>query len=228
MAFDRNPKFGKDQSFSEGALRVTDLLWETTGGDVSSYPKSYLDTLRHEFENGNVSMLELIDRVDLGPDATYEDYCEVVEGLLEVDPSFWPDPEDVVEVPRGSVLYEIESDYTEFNFAEEIAEEAVVAKGPGEAVAEEGVEKIQTPNAGALSEKMELFFKKVISSVYFNGVTAVTDAEGNPPNAANNYLMAPDGKSFSGVFYDSPPNQKAQRFPFTITEGQNGAWTIKY
>lgn len=228
MAFDRNPKFGKDYSFSEGALRVADLLWETTGGDVSSFPKSYLETLRHEFENGNVSMLELIDRVDLGPDATYEDYCEVVEGLLEVDPSLWPDPDDVVEVPSGTFLYEIEHDYSEFDFAEEVVEEAAVAKGPGEAVAEEGVEKIQTPNAEALSEKMELFFKKVISSVYFDGVTAVTDAEGNPPNAANNYLMAPDGKSFSGVFYDNPPNEKGKRFPFTITEGQNGTWGIKY
>jgi len=75
---------------------------------------------------------------------------------------------------------------------------------------------------------MELFFKKVISSVYLDGVTAVTDQEGNPPNQANNYLMAPDGKSFSGVFYDSAPNQQSKSFPFSITESSDGQWGIKY
>jgi hypothetical protein len=75
---------------------------------------------------------------------------------------------------------------------------------------------------------MELFFKKVISSVYMDGVTDVTDTQGNPPNASNNYLMASDGKSFSGIFYDSPPSEKARQFPFTITENQQGTWQIKY
>jgi hypothetical protein len=75
---------------------------------------------------------------------------------------------------------------------------------------------------------MELFFKKVISSVYLDGVTEVTDAQGNPPNSSNNYLLAPDGKSFSGIFYDSPPNEKARNFPFIISENQGGAWQIKY
>ena len=75
---------------------------------------------------------------------------------------------------------------------------------------------------------MELFFKKVISSVYMDGVTEVTDAQGNPPNASNNYLMAPDGKSFSGVFYDTPPNAQAKKFPFSITEDAGGKWKIKY
>jgi hypothetical protein len=82
--------------------------------------------------------------------------------------------------------------------------------------------------ADPLSSKMELFFKKVISSVYQDGVTEVTDPHGNPPNASNNYLMAPDGKSFAGIFYDSPPNEQAKQFPFKIMEGANGAWQIKY
>jgi hypothetical protein len=75
---------------------------------------------------------------------------------------------------------------------------------------------------------METFFKKVISSVYMDGVTEVTDAEGNPPTESNNYLMADDGKSFSGIFYDSPPNEQAKKFPFSISEGQGGTWSIKY
>jgi hypothetical protein len=79
-----------------------------------------------------------------------------------------------------------------------------------------------------LSDKMELFFKKVIASVYLDGVTAVTDLEGNPPNQANNYLLSPDGKTFTGIFYDTPPNQKGKKYTFQITEGKNGKWSIKY
>ena len=61
-----------------------------------------------------------------------------------------------------------------------------------------------------------------------DGVTEVTDLQGNPPNQANNYLMAPDGKSFSGIFYDAPPNDQAKKFPFNIKETGNGKWQIKY
>lgn len=217
MVFDRNPKFGADQSFSEGARRVADLLWETTNGDVTAFPKSYLENLRYEFSDGNVSMLELIDRVDLGPEATYEDYCEVIDALLSVNPDQWPDPNSVVEVPRGHLQYEIEPDYdfSEFDFAEEIEEVAVE-------------EETAPQQPDAMSEKMELFLKKVISSVYLDGVTEVTDPQGNPPNAANNYLLSPDGKQFVGVFYDSPPNEQSKSFPFVISEKGDGQWQIQY
>jgi hypothetical protein len=216
MAFDRNPRFGKDQSFAEGARRVTDLLWETTGGDLTAFPQSYLESLRYEFSNGSVSMLELMDRVDLGENATYEDYCEVREALMQVNPDEWPNPDVVVQVPAGHLLHEVEPEYdfSEFDFAEEVLEE------------EAGVMEEQTVDP--LSSKMELFFKKVISSVYLDGVTEVTDTQGNPPNTANNYLMAPDGKSFSGIFYDSPPNDQAKKFPFVITEKDGGKWMIQY
>jgi len=229
MAYDRNPKFGEDRAFADGAKRVTDLLWETTGGDLTSFPKSYLENLRHEYSEGSISMLEVIDRVDLGPDATYEDYCEVVELLLEKDPSLCPENlDDVVEIQPSHLRYEIEADYdfSEFDFADELIEEAAVVEAPGEGVVEEGVVAEQAPDP--LSEKMELFFKKVISSVYLDGVTEVTDAQGDPPTASNNYLMSTDGKQFSGIFYDSPPSEKAKKFPFVISEGQNGQWQIKY
>ena len=228
MAYDRNPKFGEDRAFADGAKRVADLLWETTGGNLSAFPRSYLETLRHEFSEGTVSMMEIIDRIDLGPDATYDDYCEVVDALMEVDPALWPNPEDVVETPAG-LLFEIEPDYdfSEFDFADEVLEEAAVAEGPGGDVAEEAIMEEQTP-ADPLSDKMETFFKKTISSVYLDGVTDVTDAQGNPPNASNNYLMAPDGKSFSGIFYDNPTGRGGKKYPFSIIEDQQGKWQIKY
>jgi hypothetical protein len=107
MVFDRNPQFGKDQSFAEGAVRATDFLWNNTNGDLTSFPKSYLENLRHEFLDGDVSMLELMDRVDLGPNASYEDYCEVRDILLKVDPARWPNPESVVEIYADDLKYQI-------------------------------------------------------------------------------------------------------------------------
>ena len=204
MAYDRNPKFGADASFSESARRTADLLWEGTNGDLSAAPRSYLENLRYEFADGKVSMLELIDRVDLGKDATYDDYVEVVEALMNVDPEQWPDADSVLRVKTDELLYEIEPEFSEF-------EEFDFAEGGGD-----------------IGSKVELFLKKVISSVYTDGVTDVTDSQGNPPNMANRYLMSEDGTSFSGIFYDAPPDQEAKKFEFGIKEGSSGKWQIRY
>jgi hypothetical protein len=203
MAFDRNPKFGSDQSFAEGARRVGDLLWENTGGDVAQFPKSYLETLRHDYADGRVSMLELMDRVDLGEGATYEEYCEVFDSLLDVNPNNWPEPDSVLSVNKDVLLYGIEQDFSEFDDFEEFD------------FAE-----------GDMSSKMETFLKKVIASVYLDGVTDVTDEDGNPPNEENNYLLSDDGKEFSGVFYGSS-KEGTKTYPFAITD-HNGKWKIEY
>ena len=226
MSFDRNPRFGADASYESSARRVADLLWETTKGDLSAAPKSYLETLRHDFSDGKVSMLELIDRIDLGSDATYEEYCEAIDRLLSVDSSRWPNPDSVQELQLSKLDFEIEPDFDfsefddMFDFADQPSGEA-----PTQAPPPQGVQA--APSQDPLSSKMELFFKKVIASVYLDGVTNVTDAEGNPPNEANNYLMSPDGKSFSGKFYDDNMG-KPKEFPFNITEGSDGKWAIKY
>jgi len=206
MVFDRNPRFGKDQSFAEGAARATDFLWENTQGDVTSFPKSYLENLRYEFSDGDVSMLELIDRVDLGKNATYEDYCEIRDALTKVDPARFPNPDAVIQVFPENLLYEIDEPEIDFSEFEDFAE----------------------GDMDGMGDKVETFFKKVISSVYLNGVTKVTDKEGNPPSDDNNFLLAPDGKSFSGVFYDEVPNQPVKSYPFSLTEGKSNKWSIKY
>lgn len=205
MVYDRNPKFGADQSFQDGAERVTNMLWEATNGNLSQIPREYLESLRHSYSDGSISMLELIDRLDLPPDATWEEYCEAVDLLMQVNPEEWPNPDSVEELQLSKLQYEIQA--PDFSFDED---------------------DLDFAEEEDLSEKMETFFKKVIASVYLDGVTAVTDPEGNPPNANNNYLMAEDGKSFIGVFYDSPPGEDSKKFPFQITEGAEGKWTIKY
>ena len=199
MVMDRNPKFGADAQFAEGARRVADMLWETTGGDVSAFPKSYLENLRHDYADGRVSMLELMDRVDLGPDATYEEYCEVFDALLDADPAQWPDPDSVLEV-RSEKLLGNPEDFSEvFEFAE---------------------------GSEDLSHKVETFLKKVLASIYTDGVSEVTDEDGDPPNESNNYLLSDDGEEFHGVFYDKG-GSSTKEFPFRIYS-TNGKWSVEY
>jgi len=203
MSIDRNPRFGQDQSFTEGARRVTDFLWGNTYGDLSSIPPSYLETLRHEYADGKVSMLELIDRVDLGPDCTYEDYCEVVDALMAVDAEQWPDPASVASVSTDRLLYELDTteDFSEFD-TEDFAE-------------------------GDMGTKMESFLRKVIGTVYKDGVGKITDNKGREPSEENNFLLSDDGKEFSGVFFDkTKPREK--HYPFTISEKSDGQWSIRY
>lgn len=205
MVLDRNPKFNEDNRFSETASRVIEMLWNASEGNLASVPRSYLDNLRHEYADGSISMADLIDKLDLPPGASWEEYAETIDLLFKVDPAQWPNKESIEEIQISKLQYEVDPEGFEFSeedfsFAEE----------------------------DDLSSKMETFFKKVISSVYLDGVTAVTDPEGNPPNLNNNYLMSEDGKTFSGIFYDSPPGEEAKKFPFQITEGAEGTWSIKY
>jgi hypothetical protein len=200
MVMDRNPKFGADTQFAEGARRVADLLWENTGGDVSAFPRSYLENLRHDYADGRISMMELIDRVDLPQDATYDDYMEVIDVLLYAEPSQWPDPDTIIGVNAAKLLEEPEDFSEVFEFAE-------------------GEED--------LSHKVEKFLKKVISSVYTDGVTDVTDADGDPPGESNNYLLSEDGEEFHGVFHDNGRGGRNKDFPFRITN-EGGRWSIEY
>lgn len=201
---DKNPYLNRDAQLEIDARKAADVLWETTGGDFSSVPDQYLESLRFSYSDGTESRLYELDKVDFSEDTSYEDFTKVVDSLIRVNPEEWPDPEFTEEIQSSKLQYGIEPDMEfsedDFNFAE----------------------------GDDLSDKMELFFKKVIASVYLDGVTSITDREGNPPNAANNYLMAPDGKSFAGIFYDSPPDATAKKFPFKITEKSDGKWQIRY
>ena len=49
----------------------------------ATFPALNLDRLKRDYHSGKLTMRELMDKVDLGPDATYEDYCEVFDSLIE-------------------------------------------------------------------------------------------------------------------------------------------------
>lgn len=201
VTMDRNPRFSEDAKFRTDCVKVRDLLWETVGTNFSEIPYGYLASLSHEYANGRVSMCDLMDRVDLGPHASYEQYCEVFDKLLDCNPNEWPDPESVIEVKTDRLFLRETEDFSEdeFDFEE-----------------------------GDLSYKVEKFLRKILASVYTDGVSDVTDAEGHPPAPANNYLLSADGKTFSGIFYDrGADGNKTKEFPFTIS-ANGDEWEIEY
>ena len=202
---DKNPSFGKDAQSEANARRVVNMLWEVSGGNLANIPASYLEPLGFEYSDGSVSLLNTLDKVDFSEGVTYEEFSEVVEKLIRVDPSEWPFAESIEEIQVSKLLYEVEEQALEFSEAD-----------------------FDFADGDDMSSKIELFLKKVIASVYLDGVTSVTDKDGNPPNEDNNYLLADDGKSFSGIFYDAPPNENAKKFPFKISEKKDGNWQIRY
>lgn len=205
MTIDKNPLFGVDINKERDARAVAELLWKTSGGDLTRVPPNYLESLGFEYSDGSQSILNQLAKVEFSEEMTHEDFSEVVDHLIRVNPEEWPDPDSIISIPAGKLLYEVETEPFEFSeFDWDFAD-------PKD-----------------MSSKMELFYKKVISSVYTDGVTSVTDTKGNPPNAQNNYLMSPDGKSFSGVFYDAPRGEKKKKFTFEIKENSKGKWEIRY
>jgi hypothetical protein len=120
-----------------------------------------------------------------------------------VDSTVWPNPSSVESVSKEKLQYELEQseDFSEFD-VEDFAE-------------------------GDMGSKMEQFLRKIIGTVYLDGVGKVTDNDGNPPSEENNFLLSDDGKEFSGVFYDSQ-KPKEKKYPFVISEKANGQWKIRY
>lgn len=205
MVMDKNPSFGKDAQYEANARRVANMLWEVSGGNLSNIPSSYLEPLGFEYTDGTISLLNTLDRVDFSEDMSRSEFMEVVEKLIKVNPSDWPFAESIEEIQVSKLLYEIEDQSVEFS-----------------------EEDFDFADGEDMSKKIELFLKKVIASVYLDGVTSVTDKDGNPPNEDNNYLLSEDGKSFAGIFYDAPPNENAKKFPFKISEKKDGNWQIRY
>lgn len=196
-----NPYLTRDDLFKREALSAADTIWEAVGPNFREVPAGYWETFNHRYESGNVSMCSIMDRVDLGPDATYQEYREVVEHLLEVDPDFFPEP--------GSILY---FDHKEYMRGDQGISEDFEDFAEGE----------------DLSHKMEMFLKKILATAYKDGISRVTDEDGNPPNQDNNYLLDEKGEDFRGVFHDwDSTNSKTKSFPFSISK-KSGSWKINY
>lgn len=202
--YDTNPSFIGDKQRNEAAVKAAEVLWNACRGDLSKIPQSYMDNMGFSYSEGSVSLLNLLNRVSLS-EGTFEEFSEVVKRLSITNPSEWPNSDSILEIQSEKLL---SNEAEELEFSEVLYD---FSSGKGD-----------------MSEKMERFLKKVISSVYRDGVTSVTDLEGNPPNKANRYLQGENGDSFSGIFYDSQGDGEEKSFKFVISKTNDDNWQIVY
>jgi hypothetical protein len=178
-------------------------LWEMLGGHLENLPEDYCEQFGYTFDNGNISLISHLAKVDYIADLSKEDFSELVDYMSEVDPADWPDPEAIEEI-----LYERLGKAEEISFSE------------GE---------LDFAENNDYGPKVEAMLKKVISTVYRDGVARVVNTDGKPPSAENNFLMSEDGTTFQGVFITGKgPEGKRANYPFTIKESGEGKWQITY
>lgn len=200
MTIDKNPSFGRDTRQKNFAENSALMLWELCKGDMSKVPESYLEALGFEYSDGTVSLLNLLNKVEFSEQPSKAEFLGVVSEMVKVDPEDWPSERTILSIQPDKFRRESENFSESFlNYAREMS----------------------------MSDKITLFLRRVIASVYLDGVGSVTDSNGNPPGPENNYLRTEDGKGFEGIFYDADEGDE-KSFPFQISEKSDGAYEISY
>jgi hypothetical protein len=192
----------KDSYALSQSTRAIKNLWEVLGGDLSKLPDDYCEQFAYEFSDGDISLISHLAKVDDISRMGADEFAELVDYFSKVNPKDWPEPSAIQEIILSRLGEEEEVDFTEeeLDFGE-------VNYGP----------------------KVEALLKKVISTVYRDGVARVLDTTGRPPSPENEYLRSDDGGSFQGVFITSQgEGGKRSKYPFTIRERDGGQWEITY
>ena len=164
-----------DGAYTQKYVTVAKMLLDASGGDPARIPQHYSEHLRHEYNDGDISLAYLLpkfEHVDALEDYELE---EAIEMLGKVSPNDWPYPEDIETINTEELLRVYDEDASTSDFAE-------------------------TP--GTTSEKAELVLRHAIESVFGDTVDKVRSTSGKYPDEDNQYLQEPDG-SFKGSFeYD--------------------------
>jgi hypothetical protein len=164
-----------DGAYTQKYVAVAKMLLDASGGDPARVPWNYAEHLRHEYNDGDVSLAYLLPKFESVE--ALEDYEleEAIEMLGKVNPNDWPYPEDIETISTEELLRVYDEDASPADFAE-------------------------TP--GTTSEKAELVLRHAIESVFGDTVDKVRSTSGKYPDEDNQYLQEPDG-SFKGSFeYD--------------------------
>ena len=148
------------------------MLWEASEGNPSAIPENYCEHLKHEYIDGDVSMVPLLSKFDYVEELEDFEWDEAVEMLGKVNPSDWPNFEDIQNISLEEVLRVYDEDASEFNFVEDNLSTA---------------------------EKVEKTLIAVISSVFGDKVSTIRSEKGYFCGEKNNFLQEDDG-TFAGTF----------------------------
>jgi hypothetical protein len=164
-----------DAAYTAKYLGIARMLWEASEGDPSSIPADYCEHLNHEYIDGDISLVSLLNKFDYTEELEDYEVDEAIEALGKVNPEDWPNIEDIEGVSIEELLKVYEKDACEFDFVED--------------------------NLGT-SEKVEKVLIEVISSVFGDTVSTIRSEKGYFANPKNNFLQEDDG-TFTGTFeYD--------------------------
>ena len=151
------------------------MLWEASEGDPLSIPADYCEHLRHEYVDGDISLVSLLNKFDYTEGLEDFEVEEAIEMLGKVSPEDWPNIQDIEGVSVEDLLHVYDENASEFDFVEDNLSTA---------------------------EKVEKVLIEVISSVFGDRVSTVRSEKGYYANPKNNFLQEDDG-TFAGTFeYD--------------------------
>jgi hypothetical protein len=165
-----------DAAYQARYLAVARTLWQASQGDPASIPEDYCEYLRHDYIDGDTSLVSLLPLFESFSELEDYEWEEAVQMLGKVSPGDWPDVEDIEGISLEDLLRVYDEDACEFDFVED--------------------------NLGT-SEKVERVLTEVISSVFGSRVSAIRSEKGYYANPKNNFLQEDDG-TFAGTFeFDS-------------------------
>lgn len=164
-----------DSAYQAKYLGIARLLWQASEGDPARIPASYAGYLDHVYNDGDISLVGLLPKVENYSELEDHEIEEAIEMLGKVSPSDWPDVEDIEGVSLEELLRVYDEDASEFDFVEDNLSTA---------------------------EKVEKTLIEVISSVFGDKVSTIRSEKGYFANPKNSFLQEDDG-TFAGTFmYD--------------------------
>ena len=164
-----------DAAYQAKFLPMARLLWDASQGVPQDIPSDYCEHLHHEYTDGDISLVPLLNRFDYTEGLEDFEVEEAIEMLGKVSPTDWPHFEDIEGVSVEELLRIYDEDASEFDFVEDNLSTA---------------------------EKVEKVLIEVISSVFGDKVSTIRSEKGYFANPKNNFLQEEDG-TFAGTFmYD--------------------------
>jgi len=151
------------------------LLWDCSQGIPQDIPADYCEHLRHEYIDGDISLVSLLPKFDYTEGLEDFEISEAIEMLGKVSPEDWPNVEDIEGISVEDLIRAYDEDACSFDYVEDNLSTA---------------------------EKTEKVLIEVISSVFGDKVERIRSEKGYFANPKNHFLQEDDG-TFAGTFeYD--------------------------
>ena len=108
-----------DAAYQTKYLGIARMLWQASEGDPASIPENYCEHLSHEYIDGDISLVSLLNKFESFSELEDQEIEEAVEMLGKVNPEDWPSVEEIEGVSLEDLLRVYDEDVSEFDFVED-------------------------------------------------------------------------------------------------------------